>query len=197
VESKQLRRKRSDEDPTQVKPRRALSERHWTVAAGGGWQQVLAPGPARGGSFSSQPLVGLEVGFHNALARGVSLGFDGLYGWASGTLTTSSLSAPFTASQLTFGVSALYEARIAERWVPFAGVRLALAMLSRSLSQAGLPDQQLTTLSPFAVGGVTFRITPSLSLTARVRLGVQPSGIGGTPTVGLLEGGLFFGYGFL
>lgn len=197
VDPSQLRRKRTDEDPTQVRPRRALWERHWTVAAGGGWQQVLAPGPERGGSFASQPLVGLEVGFHNAIARGFGLAFDGLYGWSSGSLNTSALSTPYAASQLTFGVSALYELQITERWVPFVGARLALAMLSRSLSQGGLPDQQLITLCPFALGGLTFRFTASLGLSARLRLGVQPSGVSGTPAVGLLEGGLFFGYGFL
>lgn len=185
------------DDPVKGTGLMAVYQRHWSLSAVGTWQIVFDKPTDSGGQFPSAPYLGAEATIHNLIAKGVGLGLDGSYGWTSGTVSTELLpETPYTYSNVLIGTTLFYEWFQDGRWIPFAGLHLALNLMSRDFADPSLPSQSYTTLTPGLVGGLKFRITKKVGLIARARVHYLLYNVDETKSLGTADFGLMLDYEF-
>lgn len=188
-----LKDTRFSDDPSKGTVRSQLYVRHWSFGVGGQYQLVFDAPPENGGAFPSAPAAGLDVTWHNAFGRGFGVGFDGLYGFTSGRLSTGLVSATFNYTSMMFGASALYEWPDG-RWVPSLGIRLGLNLMSRNFPGSELPSQSFQTFTPGAFAAVKFRLTSNWGVSARARVHYLLYNVDQTRSLGFAELGVLLTY---
>ena len=197
LDESQLKDTKFSDDPVKGTGLSSVYARHWGLSASGQYQAIFDAPTTAGGYFPSAPLIGGELSLHNVLTRGLQLSFDASYGWASGNVSTMLLpTLAYRYSLVTLGGSALYEFRQQTNWVPFAGLRVGLNLMSREFSEPALPKQTYTTMSPGLVAGLKYRISTNFSVMARGRLHYLLYNIDETRNLGYAEAGLLLQYEF-
>ncbi len=168
IEESQLRDASFSDDPVKGPGRFRPPRSSWSFAFVGTYQSFF-DGPDRRDLFPSASLAGVEANIHNFLRRDWLLGFDIALGGSRAALQLEGLHLPYRFSELTVGTSITAEWPLG-RWVPYAGTRLALIMMTREFDDAALPKQLFSTFSPGLVGGLKFRITQRLGAGVRARV---------------------------
>lgn len=185
------------DDPVKGTGLAAVYERHWSLSAVGTFRLVFDAPTSSGGQFPSAPYLGAEATIHNLIARGVGLGLDASYGWTSGVVASPLLPAtPYAYTNVLIGTSLFYEWRQDNCWVPFAGIHLALNLMSRTFGDPTLPEQSYTTLTPGLLGGLKFRISKKVGLVARARVHYLLYTVDETRSLGTADVGLMLDYEF-
>jgi hypothetical protein len=172
------------DDPVKGAGRMDLSSR-WSLGAGIGYQAVFEA-PDGASLFPPTGLLGIDLALRNFLRRDWVLGFDVAVGSADGVAALPTVTAPFRFSELSAASSLTVE------WpgrylTPFVGGRLALLLMSRRFQDDEFPSQFFSTLSPGAVGGVSYQMGRSTSLVARGRLHYLLYNVDGNRSLGYWE----------
>lgn len=126
--------------------------------------QSFIGGYARG-LFPTAPLFGAQAELPDFFRPDWSWVLDVAVGGTSGTLDVASLGMPYRYSELSFGS----ELRIhfpRGRLAPFLGGRLAFLSFHRTFTDGSAPEQSYATFSPGVVGGATWRLSRTWSLSA-------------------------------
>ncbi len=195
VDLRRFRRAHFADDPVKGTGLTTLYAQHWSVSASGGYQAIFDAPTARGGTFPSAPLVGLEGTLHHFFGRGWGLGLDFAVGSASGQVSSPLLQGlPYDYSVLTLGGALLREWQPEATLVPFAGVRVGLELMQRTFPGTALPRQSYASTSPGLVGGLSLRLTRQVSLTARARLHYLLYTVDETKSLGYADLGLLLDY---
>ncbi len=136
-----------------------------------GAYQSFFDGPTRESLFPSTPLLGAELTLHGFLRKDWLWAFDAGLGGGREQLRLERLpdALPYRYTNLAVGTTIAAEWPVG-RLVPHAGGRLAAVVASRAFDDPVLPQQTFVTLSPGVVGGVRFRLLPSLSAGVRGRV---------------------------
>ncbi|MBL9038870.1 MAG: caspase family protein [Archangium sp.] len=185
------------DDPVKGTGLSTVSARHWSLAATGTYQAVFDAPTTSGGYFPSAPMLGGEATLHNFFGRGFALNLDVLYGWATGALnTTFQRDVAYRYGLISLGAGLSYEWNMNGRWVPFAGVHLALNFMSREFVDGGALRQTFSTMSPGGVAGLKFRISRSVALVARGRVHYLLYNVDETRNLGYAEAALLLAYEF-
>jgi hypothetical protein len=172
------------DDPVKGAGRMDLSSR-WSLGAGIGYQAVFEA-PDGASLFPPTGLLGIDLALRNFLRRDWVLGFDVAVGSANGVAALPTVTAPFRFSEFSAATSLTVE------WpgrylTPFVGGRLALLLMSRRFQDDEFPSQFFSTLSPGAVGGVSYQMSRSTSLVARGRLHYLLYNVDGNRSLGYWE----------
>ncbi len=185
------------DDPVKGTRLRSTFTRHVSLSATGQYQAVFDRPTAQGGYFPSAPLFGAELTFHNLIAKAVSLGVDGAFGWADGRVSSGLVqAAAYRYSLLSFGVTGLYEFNAERAWIPFVGVRIGYNVMRREFSDLPVPAQSFSVMSPGLVAGLKWRFARNFGLLARGRLHYLLYNVDETKSLGYAELGLLFQYEF-
>jgi hypothetical protein len=134
-----------------------------------GLYQSFFDGSTREGLFPPAPLFGGELRLHNYLRRDWVLALDLAAGSTQSVLALPGFSVAYRFSEVTAGTSLWVE------WpegtlVPFVGARVALMLMGRDFTDASLPHQTMSTLSPGVVAGARLRLGRHLGVTVRGRV---------------------------
>ncbi|HZL20691.1 MAG TPA: caspase family protein, partial [Polyangia bacterium] len=126
------------------------------------------------------------LALRNFLRRDWVLGFDVAVGGADGVAALPTVTAPFRFSEFSAAASLTVE------WpgrylTPFVGGRLALLLMSRRFRDDEFPSQFFSTLSPGAVGGVSYQMSRRTSVVARGRLHYLWYNVDGNRSLGYWE----------
>jgi hypothetical protein len=172
------------DDPVKGAGRMDLSSR-WSLGAGIGYQAVFEA-PDGASLFPPTGLLGIDLALRNFLRRDWVLGFDVAVGSADGVAALPTVTAPFRFSEFSAATSLTVE------WpgrflTPFVGGRLALLLMSRRFQDDEFPSQFFSTLSPGAVGGVSYQMSRSTSVVARGRLHYLLYNVDGNRSLGYWE----------
>lgn len=190
-----LRDAKLSDDPVKGTSLRASFSRHVSLAATGQFQAVFDRPTAQGGYFPSAPLIGADLTFHNLIAKSVSLGVDGAFGWADGRVSSGLVqNAAYRYSLITFGVTGLYEFGPERAWIPFLGVRVGYNVMRREFPELAVPAQTFSVMSPGLVGGVKWRFARNFALLARGRVHYLLYNVDETKSLGYAELGLLLQY---
>lgn len=152
------------QDPVKGTTTVSTFSRHWSVSLAGGWQ-------AMSGVFPSAAFVGGQVTIHNLLTRGLSVGVDGGYGFIGAKAHVPLLGdLAYDYSRVSVGAALFYEFFPDGRWIPFAGLHVAVEVMSRTFKDEAYAVQTYTTIAPGAVAGLKVRLIGGFSVlgTARV-----------------------------
>jgi hypothetical protein len=197
VDEASFKNAKFSDDPVKGTGLMAVYERHWSLSAVGTFQIVLDRPTSAGGQFPSAPYLGAEATIHNLIAKNVGLGLDASYGWTSGAVGTELLPAtPYAYRNILLGTTLVYEWLQGGRWVPFAGLHVALNLMSREFADPSLPTQSFTTLTPGIAGGLKFRISKKVGLVARARLHYLLYNVDETRSLGTADFSLMLDYEF-
>ena len=141
-----------------------------SFALGGAYQSFFDR-PTRESLFPSTALLGAELTLHGFLRKDWLWGFDVGLGGGREVLRLERIpdALPYRYSNVGLGTTIAAEWPVG-RFVPHAGGRLAMVMASRDFDDPVLPNQTFVTLSPGVVGGVRYRLLPSLSAGVRGRV---------------------------
>jgi hypothetical protein len=137
----------------------------------GGMMQSFFDGSTRDGLFPPTGMVGLEFEVRDFFRHGVIWGLDLASGGTHAQVDRYGTLLPFQFSELTAGTT------LAAEWrfhfgdlAAFAGVRLAVILMSRKFEDPTIPDQFFATFTPGLVGGMRYRLSRSFSLLGRGRV---------------------------
>ena len=188
---------RFSEDPVKGTGVTTLAARHWSFSASGAYQAVFDRPTSSGGYFPSAPLLGAEAAMHNFFGRGFGLGIDVLFGWSAGTVNTQfQTNLAYRYSLVSFGAALFYEWNPEGRWLPIAGVHLAVNVMSRTFAGTTVPVQGFATMSPGIAAGLKYRVTRSFGAVARARVHYLLYNVDETRNLGYAELGLMLEYEF-
>ncbi|HEX7505394.1 MAG TPA: caspase family protein [Polyangia bacterium] len=137
----------------------------------GGMMQSFFDGPTRDSLFPSTGMVGLEFEVRDFFRHGVIWGLDLASGGTHGQVDRYSTLLPFRFSELTAGTTLAAEWRFhfGDMGV-FAGVRLAVILMSRKFDEPTIPDQFFATFTPGIVAGLRYRLSRSFAVLSRGRV---------------------------
>jgi hypothetical protein len=137
----------------------------------GGMMQSFFDGTTRDGLFPPTGMVGLEFEVRDFFRHGVIWGLDLASGGTHAQVDRYGTLLPFQFSELTAGTT------LAAEWrfhfgdlAAFAGVRLAVILMSRKFEDPTIPNQFFATFTPGLVGGMRYRLSRSFALLGRGRV---------------------------
>jgi hypothetical protein len=165
----------------------------YRLTAGLGGQSFLSA-PARREYFPTLGLVWAQMDFDNLIADGLGLRFDTAFG-GSGARTlvlADGSSYGISVSEITGG-AALVKSFDPTRWLRLGAlVRLGVLVISRKFSDATVPDQSFSTMTPGVGGEVSVRLASWLQAGAQLRLHYVFFNVDRPQSLMYLDGGLFF-----
>ena len=137
----------------------------------GGMMQSFFDGPTRDSLFPSTGMLGLDFEVRDFFRHGFLWGLDLASGGAHGEVDRYGTLLPFRFSELTAGttLAAEWKFRFGDMAV-FAGLRLAVVLMSRKFDDSTIPDQFFATFTPGLVGGLRYRLSRSFALLGRGRV---------------------------
>jgi len=137
----------------------------------GGMMQSFFDGPTRDSLFPSTGMLGLDFEVRDFFRHGFIWGLDLASGGAHGEVDRYGSLLPFRFSELTAGTTLAAEWRFHFGDVAvFAGLRLAVVLMSRKFDDPSIPDQFFATFTPGLVGGLRYRLSQSFALLTRGRV---------------------------
>jgi len=147
----------------------------------GGYQYFFA------GPFPSMPLIGVEA----ALRAGFVWTLDFAYGFGSAQVASTHGDAglPYRFNELGLGVSMTREFALGPV-SPFLGARLAVVILGRAFTDAGVPDQSFFAMTPGLTAGLRLKLGRHFSVMARARAHYLYYNVDSQQSLGYLEGAL-------
>ena len=137
----------------------------------GGLMQSFFDGPTRDSLFPPTAMVGLEFEVRDFFRRGWIWGLDLAGGGTRGEVDRYGTPLPFRFSELTAGTTLAAEWRFHQGdMAAFAGLRLAVVLMSRKFDDATIPDQFFATFTPGLVAGLRYRLSKSFAVLGRGRV---------------------------
>jgi hypothetical protein len=116
-------------------------------------------------------MVGLEFEVRDFFRHGVIWGLDLASGGTHGQVDRYGTLLPFQFSELTAGTTLAAEWRFHfGDMAAFAGVRLAVILMSRKFEDPTIPNQFFATFTPGLVGGLRYRLSRTFALLGRGRV---------------------------
>jgi len=137
----------------------------------GGMMQSFFDGPTRDGLFPPTGMVGLDFEVRNFFRRGWLWGLDLASGTTQAQVDRYGTSLPFRFTELTAGTTLAAEWRFHySDFSAFAGLRLAVVLMSRKFQDPAIPNQFFATFTPGLVGGLRYRLSRSFAVLGRGRV---------------------------
>jgi hypothetical protein len=157
------------DDPVKGARRGLIPSYSLTVA---GSFQSFFDAPTREGLFPAAGMLGAELQVRDFFRRHWVGAIDLAAGGAHATLVRpSGVALPFRFSEWALGTSLFAEWPLGDgRFAPFAGVRLAFLLMTRTFATMEIPAQSFSTFSPGVVAGLRYRFAGDFSALARARL---------------------------
>jgi hypothetical protein len=137
----------------------------------GGMMQSFFDGPTRDGLSPPTGMLGLDFEVRDFFRRGWIWGLDLASGRTHAQVDRYRTSLPFQFSELTAGTTLAAEWRFHQGdLAAFAGLRLAVVLMSRKFEYPTIPDQFFATFTPGLVVGLRYRLSRSFAVLGRGRL---------------------------
>jgi hypothetical protein len=137
----------------------------------GGMMQSFFDGPTRDGLFPPTGMVGLDFEVRNFFRRGWLWGLDLASGTTQAQVDRYGTSLPFRFTELTAGTTLAAEWRFHySDFSTFAGLRLAVVLMSRKFEDPAIPNQFFATFTPGLVAGLRYRLSRSFAVLGRGRV---------------------------
>jgi hypothetical protein len=137
----------------------------------GGMMQSFFDGPTRDGLFPPTGMLGLDFEVRDFFRHGWIWGLDLASGRTHAQVDRYGTSLPFQFSELTAGTTLAAEWRFHQGdLAAFAGLRLAVVLMSRKFEDPTIPDQFFATFTPGLIAGLRYRLSRSFAVLGRGRL---------------------------
>ncbi len=156
------------DDPVKGAPREESARLSLAL---GGMMQSFFDGPTRDSLFPPTGMVGLDFEVRDFFRRGWIWGFDLASGETHAQVDRYGTVLPFRFSELTAGTTLAAEWRFRQGDLSaFAGVRLAVVLMSRDFVDPTIPDQFFATFTPGLVAGLRYRLSRNFAVLGRGRV---------------------------
>jgi hypothetical protein len=178
-------------------PQKGFGGARWSMLAGVGGQYFF-DGAARSGLFPPAALGGVELTVRDDLGHGLAWGLDLALGGGSSALALDSSSSLEVRFGEVSGGASLWKDFEADPFTFSVGLRVAAIYIWRSFpsQQTQLPSQYFFTVTPGIVGAVSWHLSDSLSVVARLRLNYLFYNVDSSMNLGYTEGVMGVEYAF-